>query len=476
MLRRLSIVSIVLLFLATACSPVAMFPVQPAAAPALSTNFPISTKVVTSTPSAVEPTALNTASSVATARSTNTSTVLPSVSPTTPAAQTGGVLKVTFIDVGQGDSTLITAPDGKNILIDGGEVDQNVAAKLKGLGVTSIDTIFATHAHADHIGGLTAVVGTIKTRQVIMNNLPYTTKTFENLLDAIQQTGTGYQQVKRGDKFTLGGVSFLVLNPAGDLGDNQNNNSVVLLVTYLKSSFLFMGDAEHEAEASIMASDQPVKADVLKAGHHCSSTSSSPAFVDKVRPMLAVCFVGAGNTYGHPHKETITTYGIRNIPLYVTQNSGTVVVSTDGNTYKIETAKNGVTFSGLAAGGSAPAPRVATIISPSIQATVTPVVAVSGGGSFDVIILAAPGSVNAGGKASVSARTSPSASCSILVTYKSGASKAKGLEPQSADGSGNVSWTWSVGSNSSAGTWPVDVTCQANGASKSTQTQVTVTK
>ncbi len=484
--RRLAVILCLLLLVTTACAPaglsIAPTPAssllghQATGAPALSdgstsTPFPLfaSTSTVASllnTDAPQPPTVTAATESRATAAATDN------------APAPGGILKVTYVDVGQGDSTLITTPDGKNILIDGGEADQNISGKLKSMGVTSLDTIFATHAHSDHIGGLPAVIESIKTGQVVMNGLPYTTKTFENLIDAISQKNVGYKEVKRGDQLTIGGVNFLVLNPAGDLGDDQNNNSVVLLATYKKASFLFMGDAEHDAESSIMGSGLPVKADILKAGHHCSSTSSSPAFVDKVRPMIAVCFVGAGNTYGHPHKETLATYASRKIPLYVTEYVGSVTVTTDGATYKVETKQNGVVFSSLAVGGAAPVapgtivPTSKPASSPAATAAVTP----QAGGAFDLKFSAEPGSVKAGGRANVGVQTAPSANCVIVVTYKSGPSKAQGLEPKTADGSGNVSWAWNVGSSTTAGSWPVDVKCSAGGASKSIITQLTVTK
>ncbi len=233
-------------------------------------------------------------------------TAKPSPSPSSPQVTAAGTLTVHFIDVGQGDSILIQTPDGKAMLIDGGEADSGALQYLKSRGVNRLDLMVATHPHADHIGGLVQVLKAIPVAKVVTNGQPTTTKTYENFLDAIAAAKAEYVEVKRGDTLKMGDLAFSVLNPGPTKSDDLNNESVVLRLAYGKVSFLFTGDAQTQAEGAMSVSSfSPVQANILKVGHHGSRTSSSRAFLDLVKPEIAIYSAGKGNTYGHPHAETI---------------------------------------------------------------------------------------------------------------------------------------------------------------------------
>jgi len=257
-----------------------------------------------------------------------------------PTAAPSGSLQVHFIDVGQGDSILVVAPDGKTMLIDGGEADSGALQYLQKKGIKRLDVVVATHPHADHIGGLVQVLKAVPVARVVTNGQSHTTRTYEDFLDAIAAAKAEYVEVKRGDTVALGSLTFTVLNPTPGMGDDMNNNSVVLRLAFGKVSFLFEGDAQTDAETSMSVSSfSPVQATILKVAHHGSRTSSSPAFLALVKPKVAIYSAGLGNSYGHPHPETIAALLAVGATIYGTDVNGTVIVTTDGITYKVEAAK-----------------------------------------------------------------------------------------------------------------------------------------
>ncbi len=144
--------------------------------------------------------------------------------------------------------------------------------------------------------------------EVITDGQMSTTKTYEDFLDGIVSAKAGYSEVKRGDKISIGTLTFDVLNPTSPLGDSVNSNSIVLRLVYGKITFLLMGDAEKDAEASILSAGLPVQADILKVGPHASTSSSSVAFLAQVKPQVAIYFAGIGNSFGHPHAETLQVF------------------------------------------------------------------------------------------------------------------------------------------------------------------------
>jgi hypothetical protein len=160
-------------------------------------------------------------------------------------------------------------------------------------------------------------------------------------VDAIAASKATYTEVKRGDTLPLGGLTFDVLNPEGPEGEDLNDQSLVLRLVYGKVAFLFTGDAGSAAETSMLAGGEPLRAQVLKVGHHGSESGSSPAFLAAVRPGVAVYSAGAGNDFGHPHAETLAALAAAGATIYGTDVNGTVVVTSEGTTYKVDVEKEG---------------------------------------------------------------------------------------------------------------------------------------
>jgi competence protein ComEC len=252
----------------------------------------------------------------------------------TITSASGAQVKVHFIDVGQGDSIYISLPNHNDILIDGGDNSKGpvVVGYLKNQGVDDIELMIATHMHADHIGGLDNVLAAFKVERVVDNGISADTATYRDYLAAVQAEGCPYQKATPGQSWTFGSYTLKVLGPVRDHND-VNNNSVVCLLDCGDVEFLFTGDAEAEAEADLLG--KAIAAEVLKVGHHGSRTSTSQAFLDAVRPEVAVICVGVGNGYGHPHQETLDKLAAAKVKVYRTDLNGTVVVTTDGRTYTV---------------------------------------------------------------------------------------------------------------------------------------------
>lgn len=248
---------------------------------------------------------------------------------------------VHFIDVGQGDAALVQTKDG-NLLIDTGTTDsrETLLACIDALEITTFDYAIFTHPHADHIGGAAKVLKNYKVETVILPNAVNTNYTFENMMDAIEQENCEVIEGKAGISFSLGDTKVDLLAPVYEDDSNLNNTSVVAKVTYGEVSFLFTGDAEIESESAMLLTDEDaLDADILKLGHHGSSTSSSWDFLNAVSPEIAVASCGYENEYGHPHREVVSRLGELNVPLYRTYETGNIVVFTDGTTYQIQTEK-----------------------------------------------------------------------------------------------------------------------------------------
>ena len=251
-----------------------------------------------------------------------------------------GQLTVSFIDVGQGDSILIQTPLGQNILIDGGERDQGgkVIDYLRKQGVNKIDIMIGTHPHSDHIGGLIEVLKEFTVDKVYLPRVTHTSSTFEDLLTAIKNQELKVDTAKAGTPIPLEGVDSFFIAPVRDTYESLNNYTAVVKMVYANSSFIFTGDAEGESEQDMLTSyRKDLKAEVLKIGHHGSSTSTSVGFLDVVSPQYAVITCGTDNDYGHPHKETIEKLKRAGVKIYRTDENGNIVFSSDGNSLKIET-------------------------------------------------------------------------------------------------------------------------------------------
>jgi len=238
---------------------------------------------------------------------------------------------VHFIDVGQGDATLIQS-GGANVLIDGGDraTAGALVRYLKEAGVSEIAYVVATHPHSDHIAGLVSVINEFRVAAVIMPRAAHTSVTFERFLDAIEKNGVPVIEPVPGKKLNAGGAVLTIAAPNGSGYRNLNNYSVSVLVTHGKTGFLFTGDAERESEAEIIANGIDVSAQVLHVGHHGSDTGTTRPFLDSVSPTIAVISVGKNNSYGHPSAEIVGRLEDSGVAVYRTDRDGTVVISGDG--------------------------------------------------------------------------------------------------------------------------------------------------
>ncbi len=242
-------------------------------------------------------------------------------------------LKIHYIDVGQGDAILIQK-DGENMLIDAGENEYGkvVVNYLKKNNVSKIDYIIGTHPHSDHIGGLDTVIQNFEVDKVIMPKVNHTTKTFEDVLLAIKEKNLKLVFPKVGDIHKLGDAKWTILAPNGEEYDSLNNYSIVIRLQYKNNSFLFTGDAESQSEKEMLESNEKssLVADVLKIGHHGSSSSTTDEFLQAVQPKFAVIQLGKDNSYGHPHKETLKKLKRNQIEVFRTDLNGTIVATSDG--------------------------------------------------------------------------------------------------------------------------------------------------
>lgn len=242
------------------------------------------------------------------------------------------LLSIYFIDVEQGDSILIDYGEYE-ILIDGGGKSPGVVNYLKPLVDGSLEVMVATHPHADHIGGLIDVLAQYQVNEIWHNGDTATSKTYSEFMAAVDSEGASVSIARLGNQILWADIILDVLNPPDKLWSDTNNNSIVLRLSYGDIAFLFTGDAEKEAELSILESISSCQAEILKIGHHGSNTASSPVFIDAVMPEVAIYMAGANNRYGHPHIETINTLSARGIETYGTDTNGTIQITTDGKMY-----------------------------------------------------------------------------------------------------------------------------------------------
>lgn len=251
--------------------------------------------------------------------------------PTTPT----GLMTVHFIDVGQGDAILIQTPS-QNVLIDGGERGNTVIDYLKKQSVKNLDLVIGTHPHSDHIGGLINVLQTIPVKEVIDPGVVHTTKTFEDYLTLIDEKDVVFTEGRAGMSRDLGdGATLQVLHPSSPPGSHLNDASIVTKITFGQVSFMLSGDAEESSEKEILNRGYNLRSTILKVGHHGSRTSTTSSILNAVSPEVAVIMAGKGNTYGHPHDDTLAKLDNAGVKIYRTDVHGTIVITTDGQRYEV---------------------------------------------------------------------------------------------------------------------------------------------
>lgn len=241
-------------------------------------------------------------------------------------------LTVHFLDVGQGDCTLITCGDHA-MLIDAGDNNKGTTVELylKKQNIKKLDYVIGTHPDADHIGGLDVIIYKFDCDTIILPDFEKSTATYRDVIDTINNKSYKITRPEAGKTYSLGQAEFTVISPVSDdYGDNANNYSVGIRLEYGDTSFLLAGDAEEEAEEDMLNSKEELKADVFKVSHHGSKTSNTEEFLDKVNPGYAVISCGEDNKYGHPHAQTLNTLRAMGIKVFRTDEQGAVIIKSDG--------------------------------------------------------------------------------------------------------------------------------------------------
>lgn len=256
------------------------------------------------------------------------------------------LLKINYLDVGQGDSIFIALPDGTTMLIDASISSQGdkIISYIKNTGCTKLDYVVATHPHADHIGAMADVLEAFEVGTMYMPDITSNTKTFERMLDTIEKRSIKVKRAKSGVTIAENSnFSVKILAPNSDEYDDINDYSAVIRIEYGSRAFMFMGDAHVLSENEITAD---VSCDVVKVGHHGSRTSSGEAFVKKTGAKYAVFSLGEGNDYGHPHSESIKRWESIGAKIMRTDLLGDIIVVTDGDKMSI-TSNDGTLTDGV---------------------------------------------------------------------------------------------------------------------------------
>ena len=257
----------------------------------------------------------------------------------------GGILRIDFLDVAQGDAALITMPDGTTLLVDGGgntlesarSVGETVVSEyLWWRGLSAIDYVLPTHADADHIDGLNDVLKNFKVKGVLIAGRPTADPEFAKFSQTLTRTRITSETIEAGDVIQFGDVMVSVLwPPAGE--KSTNNDSIVLRLRYGERSILLTGDIEQSAERALRASQQQLQADVIKVPHHGSKTSSTQDFVNAVRPQFAIVSVGRKSRFGHPHEEVVERWQSSGATVLTTGDCGMITITTDGHKVSLNT-------------------------------------------------------------------------------------------------------------------------------------------
>jgi len=251
-------------------------------------------------------------------------------------SETSNTVKVHFIDVDQGDAILIQYKD-KNMLIDSStqKAEDKFLDYLKKLNIKKFDAVIATHPDEDHIGNMDEVIKKYSITNFYAPKATSTTKAFESMIRELKNKDLKIKPLKAGSTIHFDSdIQLEVFAPNSDSYEDSNNYSPIIKLTYGNNSMLFTGDAEKLSEKETLKKGYNLESDVLKVGHHGSSTSTSKDFLKAVNPSIAIISCGKNNKYGHPHKETITSLEDSKVKYYRTDLDGTIVLVSDGTNIK----------------------------------------------------------------------------------------------------------------------------------------------
>lgn len=267
--------------------------------------------------------------------------VLPSYTLPNISIPENSSFSIHFIDVGQADAALILC-DGEALLIDGGNrADSDLLySYLRDYGISHLSAVIGTHGHEDHIGGIAGALQYATVDTVYCSVTSYNSKAFANFVSAAQNRGAELTVPKPGDTFTLGSAVCQFLGPITLDPEEPNNTSLVVKIVYGNTSFLFTGDAELSEETQILDAGYDISCDVLKVGHHGSSSSTSYRWLRDANPTYAVISCGAGNDYGHPHDAVLSRLSDAEVKTYRTDLQGHIICTSNGNDITFQVTKN----------------------------------------------------------------------------------------------------------------------------------------
>lgn len=260
-----------------------------------------------------------------------------------------GLLEVVFFDVGQGDGIGLRCPDGRMRIVDAGTSSTPISDYLTANHIPVIESLLMTHPHQDHIGGALALIRSFPVHRIYDAGVPHTTMTYREILTEAEARSISYFQPRAGDTLDWGAALRVeVFHPDTVPYENMNDNSIVLRITFGKMRLLLTGDAQGIAEDHMVSrfgrtvganDDSPLQADILKVGHHGSHSSTHEPFITLVHPKVAIISCGAGNTYGHPHSETLDTLNRHGVTIFRTDLQGSIILSADKDTWQIRTSR-----------------------------------------------------------------------------------------------------------------------------------------
>lgn len=247
-----------------------------------------------------------------------------------------------FIDVGQGDSTLINLPDGRNILVDTGssEAGPGLVKHLKSIGVQHIDHLIFTHPHDDHIGGVFTILSEFEVKKFYDNGLGnFSSTMYEDYLMVVRKDLSRYRILQAGESLSFEELKIEVINPLIPPTGDMNNDSIVLRLRYGEISVLLAGDMGIPGERRLLNEGTELKSHVLKVAHHGSEKTSSDEFLAAVGPQAAIISVGMDNEYSRPKAETLNRLKNAGTKIYRTDLNGHIILKTDGKVFSLHTEK-----------------------------------------------------------------------------------------------------------------------------------------